>query len=213
LEAVQKPGWKPGCNLLLEVDVEEYLLSLGLKLGFVNSEEEELDPSSRSWARSRVLPKDMGKEAFHVVWYPIPPKTSTDPSFAAPVFQSSGFSIIQGNIPEWLSTGPIGSNPSRIASSGTIEDGEEEAKLEASAICAGLTVYHCVGRSASSRMALQELVMEETSRLRCEPPALDCFLFRSPVQSVCLKASQLNVHSFFHRLQFEQEKPFSFRFF
>jgi hypothetical protein len=157
----------------LEEDVEEYMLSLGLTLDFVNPEEQELDPSSTSWARSRVLPKDIGKEAFHVVWYPIPPKAFSDHSLAALVFQSLGLSIIQGNVPEC----PIGSNPSGIASSGKIEDGEVEAKLEASAICAGLTVYHCEDRSVSSRMALHELVMEETSGLRCGPPALDCFLF------------------------------------
>jgi hypothetical protein len=149
-----------------------------MKLEFVDPEEEELDPSSTSWARSRVLPKDIGKEAFQVVWYPIPPKASSDHSLAA---QSLGLSIIQGNVPEWPSTGPIGSNPSGIASSGTIDDGEMEAKLEASAICAGLIVYHWAGRSVSSRMALHEFVMDETSGLRCGPPALDCFLFRPPV--------------------------------
>jgi hypothetical protein len=180
-EAVQKPGWKLGFNIPLEEDVEEYMLSLGLTLEFVNPEEEELDPSSTSWARSRVLPKDIGKEAFHAVWYPIPPKAFSDHSLAALVFQSPGLSIIQGNVPEWPSTGPIGSNPSGIASSGTIDDGEMEAKLEASAICAGLIVYHWAGRSVSSRMALHEFVMDETSGLRCGPPALDCFLFRPPV--------------------------------
>jgi hypothetical protein len=180
-EAVQKPDWKVGFNAPLEEDVEEYLVSLGLKIGFVNPEEEELDPSSTSRSKSSVLSKDIGKEALHVVWYPIPPKAFPDHSFAALVFQSLGLSIIQGNVPEWPSTGLIGSNPSGIASSGTIEDGEVKAKLEASVICTGLTVYHCEDRSVSSRMALHELVMEETSGLRWGPPALDCFLFRPPV--------------------------------
>lgn len=180
-EAVQKSGWKLGFNIPLEADVAEYLLSLGLKVRFVNPEEEELDPSPSSWAMPRVLPKDLGKEEFHVVWYPVPSKTFSDPSLAALVLQSLGLSIIQGNIPEWPSTVPIGSNPSKFASSGAMEDGEVEAKLETSAICAGLTVYHCEARRVSSRMALHELVIEKTSRLRCEPPALDYFLFRPPV--------------------------------
>lgn len=43
---------------------------------------------------------------------------------------------------------------------------------------------------------------------------LGLVLLRSVLVSTRFEESQLNVHSFFHRLQFEQDsKPFSFRFF
>jgi hypothetical protein len=97
------------------------------------------------------------------------------------VFHSSGLSTTEGNIPESPSRGILGSIPSIIAvSPGKIDEGEEDVKLEASVMWTVLAGHESEGRRASSRMASQELGMEETSRLQSKPSALGCFGFRVP---------------------------------